>query len=194
MQTIINEIDNYIQHLISECGLHISLHPQLQEPVIMHSKLRIYNIHQNSYCVFLKSIDGVHQECVTCQKKAFHKCQSTSFCGVCHAGVMEYVYPIIRSETTIGFISVSGYSISNAFNHHRLLSKKFAIELDVLTDMYRALATTLPTKQEIDTLINPLQRMLELAYLKAPSEAKAQNFHHKVLNFIKEHFTKINII
>ena len=190
VRTIINEIDNYIQHLMSECGLHISLHPQLQESVIMHSKLRIYNIHQNSYCVFLKSIDGVHQECVNCQKKAFHKCQNGSFCGVCHAGVMEYVYPIICGETAIGFISVSGYSIPNALSYHRLLSEKFAIELDVLTDMYQTLTATLPPKQDIDTLINPLQRMLELAYLKAPSEAKAQNFHHKVLNFIKEHHTE----
>jgi len=190
MQSIINEIDNYIKHLISKYGLHISMHPLVQEGVIMHSKLRIYNIHQNSYCVFLKSIDGVQKECVDCQRKVVKKCQSGSFCGVCHAGVMEYVYPISQGNTVIGFISVSGYSTPNALPYHRLLSDKFGINLELLKNMYQTLNPTLPPKQQIDTLINPLQRMLELAYLKIPAEAKLQDFHYKVLSFIKEHHTE----
>ena len=190
MQSIIDEIDNYIKHLVSKYGLYISMHPQVQEGVIMHSKLRIYNIHQNSYCVFLKSIDGVQRECINCQKKVAEKCQTGSFCGVCYAGVMEYVYPISQGETVIGFISVSGYSTHNALQYHRLLSDKFGINLELLKDMYQTLNSTLPPKQQIDTLINPLQRMLELAYLKAPVEAKIQDFHYKVLSFIKEHHTE----
>ena len=190
MQSIINEIDNYIKHLISKYGLYISMHPLVQEGVIMHSKLRIYNIHQNSYCVFLKSVDGVQRECVNCQRKVAKKCQTGSFCGVCHAGVMEYVYPISQGNTVIGFISVSGYSTHNAYQYHRLLSDKFGINMELLKNMYQTLNSTLPPKQQIDTLINPLQRMLELAYLKIPVEAKLQDFHYKVLSFIKEHHTE----
>lgn len=190
MQTVINEIDNYIRHLITEYGLHISLHPQIPENVIMHSKLRIYNIHQNSYCVYLKSIDGFHAECINCQRKVLKKCKTGSFRGVCHAGVMEYVYPIHNDKGVIGFISVSGYTTPTATDYLHRLSEKFDINFEVLTGIYQTLNANLPAKNEIDILVNPLQRMLELAYLKFPSDVKPIDFYHKVLLYLKEHHTE----
>ena len=190
MQTVITEIDNYIRHLTTEYGLHISLHPQVPENIIMHSKLRIYNIHQNSYCVYLKSIDGFQAECINCQRKVLKKCKTGSFCGVCHAGVMEYVYPIYNSKGVIGFISVSGYTAPTATDYIKRLSEKFDIDFEVLTGIYQTLNAKLPAKNEIDILVNPLQRMLELAYLKLPSDVKPIDFYHKVLLYLKEHHTE----
>lgn len=190
MTTLLNEIEQYIKYLIHDCGLYISLHPQFHDSVILDSKLRIYNIHQNSYCIFLKSVDGVHKACVDCQRKAAVKCKHGSFCGVCHAGVMEYVYPISDGKSAIGFISISGYSTPDAAKYHQNLSAVFRINLDALNDNYKALSPVIPAKEQIDTLINPLQRMLELAYMRASSVIKPTVFYQKVLLYVKEHHTE----
>lgn len=189
MKTLITEIDNYMKYLIHTCNLHISLHPQFHDNVILDSKLRIYNIHQNSYCIFMKSIDGVQDACMRCQKKAYKKCKEGSFSGVCHAGVSEYVYPIYAKATIIGFISVSGYATPKASSYLQNLSNKYHIQYALLHENYATLNSRLPERTEIDTLIAPLQCMLELAYRKENSVIKPTDFHEEVLLYIKEHRT-----
>ena len=190
MEQLIQEIEHYIKHLTQDYNLRISLHPQYHEHIILDSALRIYNMHRNSYCIFLKSIDGIHNACVNCQKKVANKCKDGSFCGVCHAGVREYVYPISDGSTILGFISVSGYMASDPQKYHQALSERFGISMVLLEENYRSLNPILPDKSQIDTLIHPLQRMLELAYLKGNSDIKPIDFYQKVLLYIKEHHTQ----
>jgi len=187
MEVLINEIDNYIKYLIHQCNLQISLHPQFHDNVILDSKLRIYNIHRNSYCIFLKSINGVQDKCIQSQKKSFKQCQDGSFCGTCHAGVSEYVYPIFAKDSVAGFISVSGYVSPNPEPYFKKLYDEFGIPPALSEEHYLTLSMHLPEKSFIDTLINPLQRMLELAYFKSASIIKPTNFYEKVLLYLKEH-------
>ena len=109
---LIELIESYIIFLITECYLSISLHPQSKETLITFSRLMRFNLHDNSYCTYIKSVPEGRERCLKQQKKVFQKCTDIKdgFCGICHAGVFEYVYPISNGESITGFISVSGYS------------------------------------------------------------------------------------
>ena len=109
---LIEQIENYIVYLITECELSLTVHPMENESLITFSRLMRFNIHDNSYCTAVKSSAEGQLACVAQQRRVFKKCAEgeVSFCGVCHAGVLEYVYPISNGEGVIGFISVSGYA------------------------------------------------------------------------------------
>ena len=82
-------IQNYILYLMKDCGLSVSLHPFQDETLITGSTLMNFNIHDNSYCSYIKSLPNGHKECVSQQKKIFNQCCQTNenFCDICYAGV-----------------------------------------------------------------------------------------------------------
>lgn len=163
---IISAIKNYIEYLEKSHGLCISLHPMEPEPVILFSELFSFNIHRIPYCISVKSFEPFKKKCLECQKKAYQKVKSGSFCGECFAGVYEFVYPIRRAAKVIGFISVSGYRRDG---RHKALAaaKEFLSGGKALLGAYERLKTGLPDKSFLDTVTAPLCLMLELAYLKA---------------------------
>lgn len=73
-----------------------------------------FNIHDNSYCVYVKTFPEAQAHCIEKQCKIREKCRGGSFVGTCYAGVREYVYPIIKKGDVCGFISVSAYKTENA--------------------------------------------------------------------------------
>ena len=169
----IENIKNYILFLKRECGLYITLHPHDNESIITSSELITFNIHDNPYCVFVKSFDGVWQHCVERQDKVREKCKCGSFCGSCFAGVREYVYPLWHKNELLGFISVSGYKSENSESYMQRVSKKYHIPQKDITAAYSLLKHELPSKEWIDTLILPLCNMLELAYIKTENNTTA---------------------
>ena len=189
MTNITEEISSYIKYLNYDCGLYVSLHPQTNENIIMESDLRIFNIHQNSYCVFIKGCNNLYDKCLECQKKAFEKVKNESFIGICCAGVTEYVYPINRVNECIGFISVSGFASKNASKYLLNIAQYTDISIDVFKEKYNNL-NPLCAKEKVDTLIKPLQRMLELAYIKKPEIAKTNDFYSNVKAYLKKHHTE----
>ena len=105
-------IQNYILYLMKDCGLSVSLHPMKDETLITCSTLIHFNVHNNSYCSFIKSLPNAHKHCLSQQKEIFNRCckNNESFCSVCYAGVKEYVYPLHDKNSIIGFVTVSGYA------------------------------------------------------------------------------------
>ena len=162
----VENIKNYILFLKRECGLCITLHPHGNESVITSSELITFNIHDNPYCVFVKSIDGMWQHCIEKQGKVNEKCKNGSFCGSCFAGVWEFVYPIKREDEYMGFISVSGYKSDKAESYISRVAREYNISRQKLAVAYSALKGNIPKKEWVDTLILPLCNMLELAYIK----------------------------
>jgi YesN/AraC family two-component response regulator len=120
----------------------------------------------------------------------FEQCEYGSFSGTCHAGVFEYVYPIKTSQKLIGFISVSGYQSDLKEDKLYLLSTTHNLSLEYLNEIYQTLDETAPSKDFIDTLISPLQRMLELAYEKKISKDLPSDFFQNVVGFIRMHYTE----
>ena len=168
----IENIKNYILFLKRECGLYITLHPHGNESVITSSELITFNIHDNPYCIFVKSFDGVWQHCIERQDKVREKCKNGSFCGSCFAGVWEYVYPLNHNDEFLGFISVSGYKSENSESYMQRVSKKYHIPQNDLAAAYSSLKHELPHKEWVDTLILPLCNMIELAHIKNENNQK----------------------
>ena len=163
---LIELIESYIIFLITECYLSISLHPQSKETLITFSRLMRFNLHDNSYCTYIKSVPEGRERCLKQQKKVFQKCTEIKdgFCGICHAGVFEYVYPISNGESITGFISVSGYSCEGGVKKLDAAVNDLGYSGETLLRCYSSLRTPNVDKHKIDTLVLPLVRMLELSY------------------------------
>ena len=173
------------------CGLSVTLHPAKPEALITSSDLILFNIHENPYCVYVKSFRESHSYCINRQYRILRKCKNGSFCGSCYAGVREYIYPINNGLENIGFICVSGYKSANHESYLHRTSEKFNIPIDNLYSMYQSLSCDMPSKNEIDTLIIPLCNMLELAYRKAIAEETDNNLiTTQIIRFVKLHYTQ----
>lgn len=184
----ITAIKNYILFLKNSHGLSVTLHPLKYETLITLSELISFNIHDNSYCVYLKSCSEAHNHCIKCQKKVLERVKNGPFAGVCHAGVKEYIYPISGRTENIGFISVSGFKAENADSYIRAVSEKYSLDYKKLKDIYSYLNDSFPGKSQIDTLILPLCQMLELAYIKDESEpVKNESLPEKIIRYLKRY-------
>lgn len=192
MKKIISEIKNYILFLKKDMRLEISLHPLGSERLISESDLILFHIHENPYCIYVKTFPEAYKHCVNLQKKVFDKCCSGSFCGTCYAGVFEYVYPIHDSDLTVGFISVSGYKDKNYNSYIERCSEKFKLPREALHKTIQTLKDETPGKAYIDTLISPLIRMLELAYQKMTdaNTDETSNTITEIINYVNRHYAE----
>ena len=185
----VTSIKKYILFLKKQCGLFLSLHPIKKESLILSSELIDFNIHDNPYCIYLKSFPEVQRICANGQQKVFEKSKRGSFCGCCFFGCFEYVYPISNGQEVIGFVSVGGYKSDNADPYISATAKKLSIPVENLKKAYKALKEP-PSKEEIDVLLLPLCDMLELAYLKSGDDGKnEETFMERVLRYIKRYHT-----
>ncbi len=185
----VTSIKNYILFLKKQCGLLITLHPKKDEHLILLSELINFNLHDNPYCIYLKSFPHVYRHCIERQNKVFDKCKGASFCGCCFSGCMEFVYPISNGNETVGFISVSGYKTGNATQYITATAEKYSIPIENLMKTYSSLKTP-PPKADVDTLIHPLCDMLELAYIKSNIDHKIEeDFIDLAIRYIKQYHT-----
>ncbi len=185
----VKEIQNYILFLKEHHNLSITLHPLKDEAVISPSELMCFNIHDNSYCVYLKTCPAARCHCIRRQPKILDKLnQEESFVGVCYAGVKEYVYPIFDGKEKIGFISVSGYQTSDPNRYLKRVSEQYGFSQTILQEVYFSLEKEPPEKECVDTLVFPLCRMLELAYRKTEQMPKRElTLPEKVIAYLKLH-------
>ncbi len=184
---IIKQIETYILYLITECGLSVTLHPQREETLIAFSSLMQFNIHDNSYCSYIKSISGGNRRCRHQQKKALERSDQGAFCGLCYAGVFEYVYPIFDGEQNLGFISVSGYGCKEGRGRISAAAEELGCSEKALRKIYGTLRE-IPEKERIDTLLFPLCSMLELAYRKEHKQEKEESFAIRVIRYVKQRY------
>jgi len=184
-------IRDYILYLIEECGLSVTLHPMNDESLIKGSTLMNFNIHDNPYCSYIKSLPNGHLHCLAQQKKAFSRCceKNESFSGVCYAGVKEYCYPFHDEKNVIGFVSVSSYACDKKDSFVYSVAKRFDCSIDSVAKEYSKLKTAMPDKNKIDTLILPLCKMLELAYLKEIKKAKDETLNEKICRYIQRNYS-----
>ena len=186
----INVIQDYLLYLRKKCNLSVTLHPMRDETLITDSFLMSFNIHDNSYCSYIKSLPGGHARCLAQQKKVMNKCLSekNGFCGACYAGVCEYVYPFSDGGEVIGFISVSGYTCDRCEGHVSSVSEQFGSSVDSVKREYGKLKEKMPPKNEVDTLILPLCKMLELAYIKQPRNVLDTSTMGEICRYVQRNY------
>lgn len=187
---LIELIENYIIYLITECELSVSLHPLGKETLITFSRLMRFNLHDNSYCTYIKSTQEGREHCFLQQKRVLEKCNKLKecFCGVCHAGVFEYVYPISDGESITGFISISGYRSEDGEKTIASVAHKFDYSADTLLRHYSSLQTRVSDRHRLDTLVLPLVSMLELAYKNEENNFEKNTLITSVCRYIKQNY------
>jgi AraC-like DNA-binding protein len=183
-------IKNYILYLKKECSLAVTLH-SCGSHLILKKDLLAFNIHENPYCIFVKTCKAAQAHCIEKQAKVAEKCKDGSFCGVCYAGVKEFVYPIRFNNKVVGFICVSGFLSKNGEEYVSNIAKKYNFSYKELLSSYKTLKTKMPEKAYVDTLIYPLCHMLELAHIKAVYDVERINsFIHRVTHYLKQYYTQ----
>lgn len=188
MENSISEIKNYIIFLKKELNLEITLHPTGDERLISESELISFNIHENPHCLYVKTFSEAQEHCVSRQEKITEKCKSGSFCGTCYAGIKEYIYPITNGEKNVGFICVSGYRDENYISYMSRCSERFDIPLENLKKSISSLKKEMPPKAYIDTVINPLLRMLELAYGKSHENNLCAGVIDRIIRYVNRNY------
>ncbi len=180
-------IKDYIIFLKAHHNLSITLHPIKTENLISTSELISFNIHDNSYCVFVKTCPEAKQHCICRQKKILEKLREP-FAGVCYAGVKEFVYPIFDGNENVGFVSVGGYKTDKCDSYIKKVAGEYSLNYKTLTEIYSSLKEEIPARECIDTLIFPLCSMIELAYAKAEQHLKSKEaLAKRVEKYLKLH-------
>lgn len=74
--------------------------------------LQPFLAHTNPFCMYIKSDKEKYHQCLTMIRKMHHKCKNNceTFYGMCHAGLFEYVTPIVNQDIIIGTINVGFFN------------------------------------------------------------------------------------
>jgi len=188
----INSIINYIEFLKKEKNFSVTIHVhKWPNSVGMHS-IRKYTSHDNPYCTYIKQTNEVHWRCLKCQRKAYEKCASDgSFAGICHAGVLEYTYPIIINGNTVGILGIGGYKSDNGHEYISRISDEYCLDIGMLTATYQSLNPSVPNKEYLDTLVAPLLSMLELlSYKQGLNIGVKKSLFERILDYLNYNYTK----
>lgn len=181
-------IENYILYLKTDCKLSVTLHPMKRESLISFSRLMQFNIHDNSYCSYVKFTLGGPDRCRAQQREFAADCPMDGVCCTCYAGVFQYIYPIYGKNETYGFIAVSGYTAPESEADLTRYAEQLGSDTESLKKVYRTLKAGRPDKKTIDTLILPLCQMLELAYLKEETTPGEESLITRILRYTRQHY------
>lgn len=182
MNTLTENVVSYLDYLHNACKLSVSVHFRAERlrylPVALWQKLSPYNKHTNPYCMAVKA-NGRYEECLRSQTALYERCaRQDGFCRVCHAGVHEYIHPIMENGQSIGFVAVSGYRKND--ESAKIVNEK----------IWR----TALKKEEIplalcETLIPPLGVMLEKLFSYRTEQT--DNEQLLMLQFLNEYHTSV---
>ncbi len=84
--------------------------------------LQPFLAHTNAFCMYIKSDKEMYHRCLTMIRQMNHKCRQNSqtYFGMCHAGLYEYVTPIINREDVIGTVNIGFYNCNDKLSRHRI--------------------------------------------------------------------------
>ena len=184
MSSITEKAATYIKYLKNEVSLSVSIH--FTSEIFNRFKeedLRVllpYNSHRNAYCTSVKK--DKHALCILNQKEIIAKCGGGApFFSLCHAGVYEYVYPIMMGERAVGFIAVSGFR--NGDEVPSYVSKPLLWKI--------SLSPNLISPALAEAVIAPLAVMLE-DFLSQNLDT-GRDEYNLILQFLSEYHTNITL-
>ena len=196
-EALVSHILLYLHYLQENCGFSVTLHEfqNVFAPYLV--QFLPYRVHSNPYCLYLKSNAQLWDDCISRQGKILKKLSEGPFWGVCHCGVLEYVYPIAPGGRVIGFISVSGYrgGLPESEGKVRHICRKYMLDEGETTALYcRCLSPDPLDTALLVPLSYPLAQMLELLAgkrleLEPDSPAGGRNAD-EVLTRVLQHIEK----
>ena len=190
LDRLIDTIENYIKHL-HKAGLYVTVHGVISEYI--HSLPEI-DIHNNPFCLMIKTEDCAWCKCIQSQQKIYAKNTSKPFWGMCYAGIEEYVFPLYSSSEMFGFVCVSGYAVNKKEALRRIdtVSKEFMINRNELLHIYQSLNHEKPDINTLSAIINPLVQMLIFLNMLRPSAVSVgvsdRQIYNMALRFIERRY------
>lgn len=180
-QKLLDNAVSYLSYLEVECGLYVSVHFALEvyetADARVISALMPYIMHKHPYCRFVRE-EISHDTCIANQQSIIASVTSRDpFENVCHAGVRELIYPIMRGGATLGFATVSGYKSECTGCYDR--------------ELYKTLSVDGIPRRLTDTLLPPLCMMIE-ELLCERGECDSSEFN-LILSYLAENHTHFTL-
>lgn len=126
-----------------------------------------YYINRHPYCLYVKANQCAWNHCVDRLSALPDLCTGQPFCGVCYAGMGEYVFPVRDLDNTVlGFISVSGYDIAprEGLSKMKHFAEGYGVSSEGLLQIRRQSFRKEVRISELQPRITPLCRMFVLLY------------------------------
>lgn len=169
----------------------------------LYKELSPFIVHNNPYCRYVKSSNEAYKRCISMIPKILKKSINlrTSFCGFCHAGMFEYVIPIIDNDNIIGAITFGCFSESSQIISQiiKKLNADFPqLDLLCLTTLYKAI----PLKPDKATSNSIVLSLKIISMIICPKKIDYENtvklittdavtqqdlFIERAIKYIKEH-------
>ncbi len=110
------EREYHIQICIKDYSGFIPVNKELDEV------LQPYLAHTNPFCMYIKSDRQVYHKCLTMIRKMNNRCrrECKTFFGMCHAGMCEFVTPIVSGDIIIGTINAGFFGGHGALAKNRI--------------------------------------------------------------------------
>lgn len=183
MDNLLRTVTGYLDFLRQNQKLSLSVHfskaALLTLPHTAWISLSAYTSHQNPYCMAVKKTH--HQACIQCQQETRGRCiPNRGFCRSCHAGVLEYLYPISKGREIIGYIAVSGYRT------------ELPLQLPFDRELWHNSLSCQPLPISLcEALAPPLAVLLENLFSKYTCDA--QNEYTLILQYLQECHSSITL-
>lgn len=184
MDKLIKNSTSYLDYLLEECGLYVSLHFSKKgyETVSERafSELLPYICHRHPYCRFMRE-EISHDACMSNQQDIISAISSVEpIEHTCYAGVRELIYPIMIKREVFGFIAVSGYrgELRDDPPHDRRLRDSVLTESEIPYTL-------------TDTLIPPLCMMIERILVESSTSQPSE--FNLILNYLAENHTHVTL-
>lgn len=197
-----NDILSYVRYLRAAEKLSLTVHLMQYNPYRHMDFGSLYTVHPNPLCVFLKDSVRLMDHCIERQTKVVRRAALGRYCGMCWAGVTEYVYPIRDPEGRIAaFISVGGYGAARERALPRLMRacRIHGLDEEKAVEIFdRQLPHELPDEARLDSLVMPLSHMCALLFFYAAgtrgveAHAGAPNsavFYTEMIRYIESVYT-----
>lgn len=131
--------------------------------------LQPFMIHGNPYCMMIKSDKSLWDKCQGMKKPIAEKCraQKSTYYGMCHAGVEEYIIPILFNSQIIGTLNAGIFRVHNKAGEKSLkrISQCSSLEEAALKKLYySSLNSNVPDIGKIDNLLGVAAEYISRIY------------------------------
>jgi len=168
--------------------------------------LQPFLAHTNPFCMYIKSDKEVYHQCLTMIRKMNHKCrrEGRTFFGMCHAGLFEYVTPIINKTDIIGTINVGFFNQDEAIpltQIHRICSRSELLDEATAIRLFGESVTPPAfSRKELLPMIELIAEYLSMTYdtvryqnnaptRKRQSSSSEDTILSHTAEYVRQHFT-----
>lgn len=126
--------------------------------------LQPFLAHTNPFCMYMKSTQEHYHICLSMIRRMFNKCEKiqTTYFGICHAGLGEYVIPIYSGDILIGSINAGFFPVDvkrAEYRINRTCQRTPALEADKALELYHSCIR--PASVDVDTMLVSLELLAE---------------------------------